>query len=185
MKNPTLAARYAGALYDFAEETKNVANIYHDILHIQKIISTHRELKTVMESPIIFQNKKQQIVNEIFQKSLHEITFNFFMLIVKKRREPQLLTICEQFVKIYYNNHNIKEVSVTSAQPLSDEMVVSLKNYLEKDSPYTFIFQLSVDPHIIGGCIIKLDDYYFNASVQAKINKLKAEFSQNPYTIGF
>jgi len=185
MKNPKLASRYAQALYDFAAEANHIDIVHHDILHIIEVVSAHPDLKTVLESPIIVQVKKQNILREIFQHHLSEITYRFISLIVKKRREPQLLLICRQFVLIYYKNNNIKEVYITSARPLSEKTVQYIKAYLEADSPYTFIFHLSVDPKIIGGLVVKIDDFYFNATIQAKINKLRAEFSQNVYAIGF
>jgi len=185
MKNPKLASRYAGALYNFATETENVDNVYHDILHIQELVSTHKELKTILESPVVHQDKKQNIVREIFQNHLCETTYKFFSLVVKKRREPQLLLICNQFVKIYYKNHNIKEAFISSAEPLSEKMVQHIKDFLEKDTAYTFLIYPSVDSKLIGGLVVKIDDFNFDASIQKKINKLKAEFSQNAYTPGF
>ena len=185
MKNPKLATRYAQAIYDFSTETGNVETVYHDILHIQEVVSAHKELKTILESPIIPQDKKQNAIREIFQNYLCETTYTFFSLIVKKRREPQLLLICTQFIKIYYKNHNIKEAYITTALPLSEKMVQYIKNYMEEDEPFTFIIYPSVDPKLIGGLVVKIDDFHFDASIQAKINKLKAEFSQNAYTPGF
>ena len=185
MKNPKLASRYAQALYDFSVESNNVENVYHDVLHFQDIVNEHHELKTVLESPIIPQDKKHNIIKEIFQNNIGESVFTFFLLMAKKRREPQLLLICRQFIKIYYNNHNIKEAYITSAQPLSAEITDYIKINLEKDSPYTFILHLSVDQKLIGGLVIKIDDYCYDATVQAKINKLKAEFSQNIYAVGY
>ena len=185
MKNPKLASRYAQALYDFSAETGNVETVYHDILHIQEIVSAHKELKTILESPVIQQDKKQNVIREVFQNHLCETTYTFFSLIVKKRREPQLLLICTQFVKIYYKNHNIKEAHITSTLPLSEKMVQYIKDYLEKDSPYTFIIRTAVDSKLIGGLVIKIDDFHYDASIQAKINKLKTEFSQNAYTPKF
>jgi len=96
-----------------------------------------------------------------------------------------LLIICTQYIKIYYKDHHIKEAYITTAQPLSEKMVQYIKEYMEKDYPYTFIIYPSVDPKLIGGLIVKIDDFNFDASIQAKINKLKAEFSQNAYTPGF
>jgi F-type H+-transporting ATPase subunit delta len=185
MKNPKLATRYAQALYNFSVENGNVETVYQDVLQIQEVMSINKELKTVLESPIISQEKKQNITKEIFQKHLSETTYQFFSLIVKKRREPQLLMICTQFVKIYYKNHHIKEAYITSAEPLSEEMAHYIKAFLEKDTPYTFILHLSVNQKIIGGLVIKIDDFYYDASIQAKINKLKAEFSQNKYAAAF
>jgi len=185
MKNSKLIFRYAKALYDISEEMDIVENVYQDILYIQKLADDHRELRKALESPIIKQDKKLNIIREIFQKDITETVYDFFMLIIKKRREPDLLMICKQFIKIYYNNHHIKEAYITSAQPLSEKTSHYLKTYLEEDSLFTYILHFSVNPKIIGGLIVQIDDYYFDASIQAKINKLKAEFSQNNYASGF
>jgi F-type H+-transporting ATPase subunit delta len=113
------------------------------------------------------------------------VVFDFLNLIVKKRRTPQLLIICEQFIKIYYLNHAIKEANITTAQPISEKIAKYLKGILEEDYPFSFIIHFAVDPKIIGGIIIKIDDLYFDAAVKTKINKLKREFSQNVYATGF
>jgi F-type H+-transporting ATPase subunit delta len=185
MKNPKLATRYAQALYDFSQEADLVETVYKDIQLIQEILTDNHEMKTVLESPIIPQDRKQKILKAIFHQHICETSYNFITLIVSKRRAPQLQMICRQFIKIYYQNHNIKEAYITSAAPLSEEMAQHLKTYLEKDSPYTFIFHLQVDPKIIGGLVVKIDDFYFDAGILSKINKLKAEFSQNVYAAGF
>jgi len=185
MKNPKLAIRFATALYDFAAEIAHEETVYQDVLLIKQIVAENQELKVVLESPIIPEDKKQKIFKEIFLKNISETTLKFFTLIIKKRRAPQVLLICSQFVKVYYVKHHIKEAYITTAQPLSEKMKDYIKNYIETDSPYTFILHFSVDQNIIGGIMVKMDDLYFDASVLTKINKLKAEFSQNAYAVGF
>jgi len=185
MKNPKLASRFAKALYDFATETSNVDVVYQDVLLVKKVITENQELKVALESPIIPEDKKQKIFRNVFTENLCETTLKFFALIIKKRREPQLLMICMHFIKLFYVTHNIKEAYITSAQPLSEEMKRYLQEYIEKDSPYTFILHFTVNQNLMGGIIVKVDDLYFDASIQSKINKLKAEFSQNTYATGF
>jgi len=185
MKNPKLASRYAGALYEFAVETGNVENAYHDILHIKELIASHHELKTILESPVVTYDKKLAIIRKVFQHHFCGVVFDFLTLVVKKRRTPQLLMICEQFIKIYYLNHHIKEAYITTAQLLSEKTEQHIKTILEEDYPFTFIMHFTVDPTIIGGIIIKIEDLYFDAAIKTKINKLKREFSQNVYATGF
>ena len=185
MKNPKLAFRYAQALYDLSVEMSNTEDICNDIKNIQEVVCKNKELKKILESSIISSDKKQNILQAIFQKNICETTYRFFSLLVKKRRETQLLLICSQFIKIYLKNHNIKEAFITTAQPLSDEMVAYIKSYLETDSPFQYLLHLSVEPKIIGGLVIHIDDFYYDASILAKINKLKAEFSKNIYAAGF
>ena len=145
MKNPKLASRFARALYDFAIETNHVDVVYHDILFVQKVITDNYELKIVFESPIILQDKKQKIFRKIFESNISEIVFSFFALSIKKRKEPQLLMMCREFIKIYYTTHNIKEAYITTAQPLSEKMKCFLKNYIENDFPYTLILHYFVN----------------------------------------
>jgi len=185
MKNLKLASRFAAALYDFAAETDNVEIVYQDVLLVQKTVTENQELKTALESPIIPEDKKQKVFTRIFNENISETALIFFALLIKKRREPQILMICKQFVKIYYVRHNIKETYITTAQPLSEKIKLYLQNYIEKDSPYSFILHFAVNKNIIGGIIVKTDDLFFDASIQTKINKLKSEFSQNAYTVGF
>ena len=185
MKNPKLASRFAAALFDFAIENNTVEVVYKDILLVQKVVTENPVLKTAIESPIIPEDKKQKIFREVFIKNISETAFKFFVILIKKRREPQLVMICQQFVKIYYAKHNIKETYITTALPLSEKMKLYLKKDIEKDSPYTFIFHFDVNENIIGGIIVKFDDLFFDASVRTKINKLKAEFSQNAYAVGY
>jgi F-type H+-transporting ATPase subunit delta len=185
MKNPKLSSRYAQALYDFSIEMNQEEEVYRGILAVHKLMKENQEMKTVLESPIITQDKKLKIIKAVFHNRVCGIACNFITLIVSKRRTPQLQMICQQLVKIYYKNHNIKEVYITTAYPLSKKMAHYLKIYLEKDSPYTFVFHLSVNPALIGGIIVKVDDFYFDAGILSKINRLKAEFSQNDYAAGF
>jgi len=185
MRNHKLSSRFAKALYDFASDTKNIETVYQDILLVKQVLTDNQELKIALESPIIPEDKKQKIFNKVFTKNLCDSTFKFFTLIIKKRREPQLLMICVHFIKLYYVSHNIKEAYITTAEPLSVEMKQYLKNYIEKDSPYTFILHFTVNQDLIGGIIVKVDDLYFDASIKTKINKLKVEFSKNSYTTGF
>lgn len=44
---------------------------------------------------------------------------------------------------------------------------------------------ISIDPKIIGGVVIKVDDVLVDASISSKIRRLRTEFSQNIYKVSF
>ena len=185
MKNPKLANRYAQALFDFSNESGKVEDVYQDICYLQKVYLENYELKIVIESPVISQDKKNNTFRELFENRISEITFGFLRLIILKRREPQLQLIFHQFIQIYYRFNNIKEAFITSATQLSENTFCDIKDFLESQSRATFIIHQKVDPQIIGGIIIKIDDFIFDTSILTKINKLKFEFSQNTYKTAF
>lgn len=165
MKNKKLAHRYASALYDFAAESNSTSDIYKDILILKNVFLENTELRKVIESPILVNLKKKDIFDNIFQEHLSKTAFEFFHLIVLKRREPEMLDIFDEFLKIYYQENNIKEATIISAHELSDEMKQHLTTILEEKNQSSFIIHYKVDENIIGGVIIKVEDFLFDASI--------------------
>lgn len=185
MKNSKAATRYAKAFYQFALEQKSEEVVYQDILLIKDTLEQCRDLKLAIESPIIQSKKKESIFKAIFQEKVAKITLDFLVLIIEKRREPELLSIANQFVAYYYEQHNIRLAYLTSAVKLSDPMIAHIKQILEEQTHSTILLKEFVDPKLVGGFVVKVDDFLFDASILGKINKLKNEFSQNLYTIKY
>ena len=76
-------------------------------------------------------------------------------------------------------------VKLTSAQPLSPELVEKIRALLAEKTQKTIRIEEVVQPDIIGGFRLKMDDYYLDASVIAKINRLRDEFAHNVYQVNF
>lgn len=185
MKSSKLASRYAKALFEFAKEKEQIENVRHDLDLVKNVLLENYELKAIVESPVIFPDKKINIFKGIFAEKIGETTFGFLSLIILKKREPSLVTICDEYEILYNLYHNIKIAHVTTAQPLSTKLADSLKQLLEKETQSTIILHEIVDESIIGGFVVRIDDFLFNGSIQARINKLRSEFSHNIYRAAF
>lgn len=185
MKNSKLAGRYAKALHQFALEENQEEIVYKDILLVQSVFQENRNLHVVIESPVIVADKKYKIFEELFHDKISKITAEFLKLIIKKRREPALMSIFENFIQCYFDNHHIKKATLTTAYPLDNKLLEDIKQLLSDQTHSTIILQQVIDNKIIGGVMVQVDDFFFDASILGKINKLKAEFSQNLYQTNF
>ncbi len=185
MKNAKLSGRYAKALYDFSIEQNAEESVYQDILLLQRVFNENRDLRKVIESPIIVAAKKEAIFKALFEDKVSPVTLGFLNLIILKRREPALAGIFENFIKCYYEKHKIRCAVVTTAVELAPEMAEKVKKMLEEQTESTIILKQVVDPKIIGGLVVRIDDFLFDASIIGQINRLKSEFSQNLYQVGF
>ena len=170
MKNPKLSSRYAKALFDFAGEKNQVEEVCGDLRLFSDTLKENREL---------------QIFESIFNGALRDTTYQFLDVLLRKKREPSLDTICEEFFKLYNTAHNIRPVTITTAQPLSDTLKSKIVAMLTEQTHATVALQEVVDPEILGGFVIQMDDYYLDSSVLSKINKLRQEFSQNKFQVQF
>lgn len=185
MKNPKIANRYAKALFDFAKEKDQIEAVGKDLKQVRNILKENGELRSVLNSPVIAPSKKKVIFANIFQEVLNETSFSFLDVIIRKKREPMLDTICEEFVKYFNEFHKIKVVTLTSAQPLSTELVEKIRSMIADQTQYTIEINQLLNPEIIGGIQVKMDDFYIDASISSKINKLKQEFAHNIYQVNF
>ncbi len=185
MKNPKLANRYAKALFDFAGERDQIEAVCKDLSNVRNILKENAELQVVLNSPVIAPSKKHVIFSNVFKGILSDTTFIFLDVIIRKKREPMLADICEEFQKYYNEFHKIKVVDVTSTHALSPELLEKIRNILADRTKYTIEINQFVNPDIIGGLLIKMDDFYFDASISSKINRLKQEFAHNIYQVNF
>lgn len=185
MKNPKLSSRYAKALFDFAGEKNQIEEVNEDLLLFSNTLKENRELQMLLRNPVIESHQKHQIFESIFNGTLRDTTYLFLDVLLKKKREPALDTICEEYFKLYNAAHNIKLVTITTAQPLSDALKSKIVSLLKEQTKATVTLEEIVDPELIGGFVIKMDDYYFDSSILSKINKLRQEFSQNSFQVQF
>ena len=185
MKNPKLSSRYAKALYDFAGERNQIEEVFGDLQLFANTLKENRELQMLLRNPVVPPHQKHEIFESVFNGTLHETTYQFLDLLLKKRREPDLDTICEGFSHLYKQAHNIKTAQIVTAQPLSDELKTKIISLLTEQTHATIELKESVEPSIIGGFVIQMDDYFLDTSILTKINKLRQEFSQNSFQVQF
>lgn len=181
MKNPKVAYRYANALYHFAVENQKLEEVKNDFEYVKKVLVENRSLQVVIDSPVIFPDKKRKIFEAIYKDQLCDVTFGFLNLMIIKKREPSILMICDEFVKLYNRHHNIKVAHIVTAHNISNQLLKELQTILEEQTKSTIQIQAIVNPKLIGGITVQIDDFMFDASILSKINKLKSEFSQNIY----
>ena len=184
MKSQKLAGRYANALYEFAVQENKLEETYKDILTLKEVFHENSELKAVIESPVITPDKKKNIFAALFEHKISAVSYGFLSLIQKKR-EPALLMIFDEFIRLYNKHHNIRIAQFTTAVAISDALAERIKAVLEEQTKSTIELQRIVNPELIGGFIVKIDDFLVDTSLIGRINKLKQEFSNNVYQAGF
>lgn len=185
MKSTKLASRYAKALFDLSIERGELETVNQDLALVKSVIKENRDFRGVIESPIIFPDKKNGVFKGVFNGKLSDTSFGFLSLIIRKKREPALGTICDEFLALYNKHHNIRIAHVLTAVPIKPELTEILRHLLEEDLHSTIQITTTVDERIIGGLMVEIDGYLYDASLLTRINRLRAEFSHNVYRAAF
>lgn len=185
MKNTLLAKRYAKALFDQAVEDQVVDATQQDMLLVAGVLKQNRELRKLMANPVIPPARKKQIIRSIFGNHIGRHSLTFLEILVGKGREQEITGIAQQFDVLYLDFKNITLVEITTAVPIEAgqrEKMISL--FAEKTKKDLQMVE-KVDPDIIGGYVVKMGHYQYNASVSKAISKLHKEFDKNLYIKGF
>ncbi len=177
-----IASRYAKSLIELATERGELDKVREDIKYFNQVAEV-KDFALLLKSPIIKADKKAKIFDSIFMGKVGELTKAFFDIIVKKGREPYLADIARAFVDQYKTQKRISSVTLTTAAPVSDGLVASIKQKLieGKQVHPNIELETKIDPALLGGYVLEFDNKLYDASVAHKLEILRKEFDKNEY----
>ena len=182
MQNPRLSERYAKSLIDLSIELKQLDTVHEDIVLLQSICKQSREFVLMLNSPIIYADKKHKIINMVTEGKISKITQTFIQLICTKNRETNLPGIVASFIEQFNKIKGIHKVKLTTAMPVSD----AIKNsFIQKIKAVTAIknieIETKVNENLIGGFMLEMDGKLIDASILRGIKDVKKQFANNDY----
>jgi len=185
MRVNLLAKRYAQAVFELSIENKNTDKIFSDLMLIQEVLEENRALRKVLENPVLDDHKKAALLDKLFAKHVENLTDRFLHLIARKGRASYLLSICVAFHEIFKDYKNILSAELITAikadKKIKDTIIAKLKQITDKNIELSEV----IDEEIIGGFVVKMGDYEYNASITNQLKRLKKEFSNNLYVKQF
>lgn len=99
---------------------------------------------------------------------------NFVSLLVENGRVEYVKFIFQSFLRMYDQSKNRKTAHLTTAVPVPG-LEERLKTLLEKKTGAEIIFDSNVDPAIIGGFKLMVDDDLLDASVSRQLEELRRQ----------
>ena len=173
-----VAIRYAQALFELAEEENLTSEIYSEIIDLNEIISSNKNLYDVLRSPFIGREEKKEVVAKLFADKVHKDTKNFLMVLVDKDRTTELASIVQSYKQMMNDKFNIAEGKVYTAIPLSQEQISELEKKLS--AKYNKNVQLvnKIDKDILGGVLVRIGNEEIDGTVKSRLDDLSEKLSQ-------
>lgn len=150
MNQGIISSRYARALLRYTEETGNSAKVCAQVRSILK----NPDVKTVKLEPELEK---------------------FVAMLQNKGRLSLAAAILRCYIVMYHQLKGIKIVHLSTAVP-SPKLESKLLSILENRFCCKTDFETTVDPSLIGGFIIRIDDFLLDASIRNQIDRVRKEF---------
>ena len=175
MDENKISVRYAKALFALALEQKLLDEVKKDIDLISQTLGTVPEFKIILGNPVFKTSDKAKLFKEIFANKVNSITFSFLNLILSNKRESYLEHISRNFLALYRINAGFKSAVISSAFALDSVTVEQFRQLIRNKFKTEVEITCNVNPDLIGGFILRVDDQQLDASVSAKLKGLKQE----------
>ena len=176
------ASRYVKSLLGLAVEQKALEPVHADMQLFTQVCRDNRTFAAMIQSPLIRPEKKFEILKKIFTGKVNPLTLAIMNILTRKNREFLLPAIATEFHNAYNEYKGIEKASIVTTTPMDAQRRAEIEGIVKTLSHKKEVELIeTVDPDLIGGFILTVDDQQIDASIQSKLKMLKRKFSENPY----
>ncbi len=169
----SLAGRYATALFELARDESQLEAVGASLVALRGALRESDDLRELTTSPLIGRDDAlKAITGAAAAMRLDPITSNFLGVLAQNRRLSQLPQIIRAFNMLTAAHRGETTAEVTSAHPLNDDQVAALRSNLKNRIGRDVAVDLSVDPTILGGLVVKIGSQMIDGSIRTKLNTL-------------
>ena len=171
-----LAARYAGALYDLANDAKAVDAVLSDLEALGTLITDNDDLARLITSPVIGRSEQMSDMTAILEKAgAHELSVKFIGAVADNGRLFALSRISQNFVELVAQKRGQVSAEVVSAVALDEERQKLVEQSVAKIAGSDKLsLSVRVDPSLIGGLVVRIGSRMIDTSIKTKLNRLEA-----------
>lgn len=170
-----IRVRYAKAFFQTAKEKNMLGKVKTDIETVFEVCNNSPEFVYLLNSPVIKSSKKADLMQSIFKTVVNELTLDFLKLIAHNKRETEIPGICRNFLELTRKEQNVKTATLTTAGEIDAAISQKIKAIIEKELDTTVELSTKVNPGIIGGMILRVEDKQYDASVATQLKKIKQQ----------
>lgn len=169
-----LAARYSKALFELADENKALDEVAGDLQALKQLLAESDDLRRLVRSPVISRAEQGRAMTALLERAgASDLTRRFIGLVAANRRLFALPGMIEGYLAELARRRGETTARVTAARPLSDEQVAAITDTLRRSGGKNVTVDVTVDPALIGGLIVRFGSRMVDASVRTKLDKLQ------------
>ncbi len=169
-----MAGRYATALFELADETGAIDSVKADLDRLSAMVAESPDLARLVKSPVFTADEQLKAITAILEKAeISGLAGNFVKLVAKNRRLFAIPKMIADYAALVAAKRGETTAKVTVAAPLSDTHLATLKEALAHQTGKDVSLDVTVDPSILGGLIVKLGSRMVDASLKTKLNSIR------------
>lgn len=173
-----VAKRYAVALFNAAVKLNAAEELHDETMAFRTLLSDKPAFRNFLLSPQILIKDKKGLIEQTLRGRASDLFVQFLLLLIDKKRFPKVEEIIEGYGYLYERHAGILEVKAVTAITLDDAMKRKTIETLERETGKKIRLVSVVDPTIIGGMVLVMEDKIIDGSIRFGIEKLRRELDE-------
>ena len=174
MDNGKISVRYARALFQIAQEQGCEEAIYDGLSRLaHNYLLAIAQFNEVLADPIVAKEEKMKLLEMAIGEPIHDSLKQFIAFLVEQHRESRMFLIAMKYMEMYRKKHNILNTQLTTATELPEATLDKIKAYVEQTFNVEAEMEIKIDPALIGGFVLDIENTRMDASVAGQLNALK------------
>lgn len=173
-----LGQRYERALFEFADDRKELPQIKDDMVLIKHVFDQNPELGDLLSGVTLERDKKDELFKTLSQ-DFSNTTKHFLQIVYQGGNMAYIGEITSQFIAHFNRSQGIQTAVATTAVPLTSQQADALSQQLQKRLNAKKVeLNNQVDPTIIGGVIVRVNDMLIDGSVKNQLKEIHRQLKQ-------
>ncbi|MDD2246221.1 MAG: F0F1 ATP synthase subunit delta [Proteiniphilum sp.] len=173
MNTGLISTRYATALLDYSQELGQHEEVYEKMHILSSIYLKVPQLRFSIQNRSVHPRAKKSIIITACGGDVPSSLRKMIDLILKNERHEQIQYIALRFIELYRERFNIRHGKLITAIAIDEEKCRRLTSRFEKIVGGKLEVENVEDPDIIGGFILSLNDYRWDASVSGELSRIR------------
>ena len=178
MSDALSARPYAAAMLEIAKRTGTVDAVEAEMRDLTARLDGAPQLHTLLTAPALRTSEKLELANRTLALGMSDLVQNLVHLLLDKRRIAIAGAVAESFVAMAEAARSVVRGTVTTAVPISDAQRQAIMDSLAKRTGKQVLLESTVDPAVIGGVRVRVQDVLFDGTVRRRLDQLRAELAQ-------
>lgn len=173
MRDPTIARNYAEALLEAARVSGEEELFGEFLVAVAGALKAEPQLALVLELPRISKATKLRLLEQALADVAPLPFVRFLQSVVRRGRQGLLEEMATQYQALLDRDLNRVQARITIARHPDPGLVDTIAARFSATLGKTVVPHVRVDPHILGGVVIRVGDRVYDGSLRRGLRALR------------
>ena len=169
-----IASRYGLALFSISEEKHKVLELQQEVKELSKIFSENPGFTLLLKSSFLSIEERTKIIDKVL-KGVDKDFIALLKIVLKNNRISLLDEVLQSFNSYCNAYRGVDEGLIYSISPLNEKTKKSIEKKISEIEKRDVELINKVDPKLIGGVKVVINDHIYDGSVKNRIENMKID----------